>query len=157
MRGLSLAIASSLVILALQGASVRAAETAAAPNTVAATADSRVARAVITTAVRELEPVDAITQLGAEHNKVYFFTELRDMAGERIRHRWEYHGQVMAEVEFAIAGPRWRVYSSKNVQPEWAGEWQVSVVDATGAPLAVNSFSYAAAPESSGSAARPAQ
>lgn len=157
MRMLRLTTASALVILTLQGATVPAAEMAATPGTAGATADSRVARAVVTTAIQDLEPGDAITQLGTEHSKVLFFTELRDMAGERIKHRWEYDGQVMAEVEFAIGGPRWRVYSSKNLQAEWAGHWQVSVVDATGTPLATSSFTYAASPEPSGDAARPAQ
>ena len=82
---------------------------------------------------------------------LYYFTEVRDMAGQTVKHRWEYGDQVMAEVEFEIGGPRWRVYSSKNLQPGWTGDWKVSVVDAAGNPLSVNTFTYTEAPASTSS------
>ena len=66
------------------------------------------------------------------------------MAGETVTHRWEYNGQVMAEVDFQIGGPRWRVYSSKTMMHDWVGDWKVSVVDEDGSPLSVNTFSYEA-------------
>lgn len=109
-----------------------------------------VTRAAFTTAVADREPVGSINKLTADTSKVYYFTELRGMAGQTVTHRWEYNGKVMAEVPFTVSGPRWRVYSSKNLQEDWTGEWKVSVIDQAGGTLAVNTFTYekpAAAPE----------
>lgn len=109
-----------------------------------------VTRATFTTAVAEREPVGSIDKLTADTDKVYYFTELRGMAGQTVTHRWEYNGKVMAEVPFTVSGPRWRVYSSKNLQEGWTGEWKVSVIGQAGSTLAVNTFTYekaAAAPE----------
>jgi hypothetical protein len=48
----------------------------------------------------------------------------------------------MAEVKFDVKGPRWRVSSSKNLLPEWLGEWKVSVIDGQGRVLVTDSFTY---------------
>lgn len=156
MRVLRLAVAGSLVIVALQALPASGAEPPAAAPAAGATAGSgQVTRAVVTTAIQDREPVDAVTELGSEHSKAYYFTELTDMAGARVKHRWEYKDQVMAEVEFEVGGARWRLYSSKNLQPEWSGEWKASVIDAAGNPLAVSAFSYGATPAAGGSTQRP--
>ena len=158
------------ILLVLAGISlsvpVLAEETAApateapAPAAVAAPAEQSrtagsVTRATFTTAVAEREPVGSIDKLTADTDKVYYFTELRGMAGQTVTHRWEYNGKVMAEVPFTVSGPRWRVYSSKNLQEGWTGEWKVSVIDQAGSTLAVNTFTYekaAAAPASADTA-----
>lgn len=103
-----------------------------------------VARATLTTGVRDREPVNSISALSNDNSTVYYFTEIRDMAGETVTHRWEYNGEIMAEIAFYIGGPRWRVYSSKNLVPTWLGDWKVSVVDSSGSPLSVNTFLYTA-------------
>jgi hypothetical protein len=98
----------------------------AAPSTT-----GTIARAAFTTAVEN-----------RDHNQIYYFTELKDMEGEQVTHRWEYNGKVMAEVPFQVGGPRWRVFSSKNLDSDWKGEWKVSVIDSHGGTLGVNTFSY---------------
>lgn len=95
-----------------------------------------VARAAFTTAVEHHEPVDNLDKLPADTDKVYFFTDLRRLKGQTVTHVWSYRGEVMAEVTFDVRGPRWRVYSSKNLQPSWTGQWTVKVVDAQGRELA---------------------
>ena len=64
------------------------------------------------------------------------------MTGKTVLHRWEYNGQVMAEVPLAVGGPRWRTYSSKNLEPLWLGEWAVSVVDDKGNVLAKRQLTF---------------
>lgn len=105
-------------------------------------AQAEVARAVVTTGVEEREPVNDVDHVAAGEEKVFFFTELRDMSDQSVTHVWKHNGEVMAEVRFDVGGPRWRVYSSKNMLPEWGGEWQVSVVDEAGTVLAEKAFSY---------------
>ena len=51
----------------------------------------------------------------------------------------------MAEVPFAIQGPRWRVYSSKNLSNAWIGTWTVTVIGSGGQILAQRSLEYISA------------
>lgn len=88
-----------------------------------------VARSAFTSSIADREPVDTLQQMNAGEQKVYFFTELQDLEGQTVTHRWELNGEIMAEVAFEVHGPRWRVWSSKNLQPEWVGEWKVSVLN----------------------------
>ena len=118
---------------------------AAAPADAAARSTGTLARAALTTAVIDREPADNITQVSADKEKIYYFTEVKDMAGQTVTHRWEHNGKVMSEVKFDIGGPRWRVYSSKTLSPNLAGDWKVSVVDANGATVGANTFAYTGA------------
>lgn len=101
-----------------------------------------VMRSAFTTRIDDREPVDKVSQLDNEVEEVFYFTELRDMEGQTARHRWSYQGEVMAEVEFDVKGPRWRVWSSKRFVPDWTGEWSVSVVNAADEVIAEDTFSY---------------
>lgn len=114
----------------------------AEPTTQAAATQGEVARANFTSAVENREPTDQISSLENKQEKIYYFTEIRDMAGKKLTHRWEHNGKVMAEIPFQIGGDRWRVYSSKQLDPNWTGEWKASVVDEQGNALAVNTFNY---------------
>lgn len=106
-------------------------------------AEGSVARAIITTGVADREPVNNLERVLAGNEKVLFFTELRGMAGQTVKHRWSYGGEVQAEVEINVGGPRWRAWSSKNLIPEWAGDWNVAVVDAEGNVLSEKDFEFA--------------
>lgn len=106
-------------------------------------ADGSVARASFTSGVTDREPVDSLTQVTNDRRTITFFTELRNMSGEPVSHRWEHNGQVMAEVPFRVGGPRWRVWSTKNLHEFWLGEWTVSVVAEDGSVLETKSFHYA--------------
>jgi hypothetical protein len=103
-----------------------------------------VARAVFTTAVADREPSDELSVVPSSMSRVYFFTELLGLEGQRVIHRWEQGGQMRGEVQFDVGGSRWRVWSSKQMLPEWTGEWRVTVLDEAGAELASESFSYQA-------------
>jgi Protein of unknown function (DUF2914) len=108
-------------------------------------AKGSVARGAFTSAIVDREPQDELKALPNDHEKVYFFTELTDLAGQRVTHRWEYNGQVMAEVSFDVGADRWRTHSSKNLQPIWLGEWTVTVVDANENVLSTYKLDYTAA------------
>jgi hypothetical protein len=103
-----------------------------------------VARAVFTTGIEDREPVDDLATLPSSQERVYFFSDLRNLEGQIITHRWEYNGKVMAEVKFQVGGPRWRTWSSKKLLPEWTGHWTVIVTDENGWPLKASMFEYTA-------------
>jgi len=117
-----------------------------------------VARAQFTNAIQDREPVDKVSKLLNDKNRVYFFSEIKDAADQKITHRWEHDGKVMSETSFDVGGDRWRVYSSKNLDPSWTGEWKVSVVDEAGSTLGAGTFTYEAAPAAASqpAAAQPA-
>jgi len=113
---------------------------------VSPTVSGRVARAIFTTAMVDREPTDDVKTLPNSTGRVYFFSDLRELAGQIVTHRWEYKGELMAEVTFKVgAGVRWRVYSSKNLLPEWTGTWTVLVNNENDQTLQRSSFEYTAA------------
>jgi len=91
--------------------------------------NTHVARSTFTTEVVENEPVDELEAIPAEAETVCFFTEIVDLKGETITHRWTHQGEVVAEVPIEIGGPRWRVHSIKNLPESSSGIWTVQVVD----------------------------
>lgn len=101
-----------------------------------------VVRSAITSSVENREPTDSLENVSSDQNQLYFFTELRDMSGQTAKHRWEYGGKVMAEVEFNVKGPRWRVWSSKSFVPGWTGGWKVSVINGAGDVISEKNFTY---------------
>lgn len=111
------------------------------PGIVFAT-DPAIARALFTTGIEEREPVDELTAADSSITNLKFFTELTNFEGQTVVHRWSYNGKMMAVVPFNVKGPRWRVYSSKNIIPEWIGTWAVDVMDGKGDVLSSTSLEY---------------
>lgn len=103
-------------------------------------AEQDVARHQFTTAVEDREPVDSLTD-AMNIDPLYYFTELKGFEGSVVTHRWWYNGEKMADVTFDVGGPRWRVYSSKQLLPEWDGDWTVEVLDWQGRVLATDTVS----------------
>jgi hypothetical protein len=131
---------------------MKAAPTDQAAASAPAPVRGTVARATFTNGIENHEPVDKVTDV-TKTGKICYFTELRDMEGQTVTHRWQHNGETMAEVAFDVGGPRWRVYSSKNLAPELTGEWKVSVVDASGNTLRADTFMYTEAPDTNAASA----
>ena len=104
----------------------------------------RVAPAHFTTAIENREPVDQVSFVANRVQKVFFYTDLRGLAGQTIHHRWIHDGEVVADVAFEVRGPRWRVWSSKDLLPDWIGDWTVEIVAADDEVIAAETFTYTA-------------
>ncbi|HED16675.1 MAG TPA: DUF2914 domain-containing protein [Gammaproteobacteria bacterium] len=102
----------------------------------------RVARSAFTQTIIDREPQDQIISLSNDQDAVYYFTEIRDMSGQEITHRWLYNARVMAEVSFQIGSNRWRVWSKKYLVSGWTGLWTVEVVDQAGTIIHSDIFTY---------------
>jgi hypothetical protein len=100
-----------------------------------------------TTAIENREPVDQITFVENDVRKIFFFSDLRSLTGSTVFHRWIYDGEVQANVEFKVKGPRWRVWSSKELEPERVGDWTVEVLTDDGETIASETFTYTASNE----------
>jgi hypothetical protein len=86
-----------------------------------------VSRALLTTGVKQREPVDNVCI--PEKNKMTFFTEINNYTNHRVTHRWKYNNKTLFELSFKVRGPRWRVWTSKNIPVKWIGPWVIEVVD----------------------------
>lgn len=106
-----------------------------------------VTRSQLTLEIKDLEPVDTVAVLTSDRNRIIYFTEIHDMAGQTVMHRWEYDGKIILEIPINVGTSRWRAYSTKTLLPSWIGDWKVSVVDAAGGTLSVNTFTYMKKPE----------
>ncbi len=104
--------------------------------------EAEVSRAQFTRGVLNREPIDNVLKLDNSITSLYYFTELRQLQGRKVTHRWEHNGQVISEVSFMVEGPRWRVFSKKTLNPSMLGKWTVFVIDQSGWPLHANIFEY---------------
>lgn len=113
--------------------------------TLPAWAEGTIARAVFSSDVIDREPIDDLGKVVyvkyGDIQRVYFFTDLRDMSGSQVSHRWKLDGDVMAEVSFEVGGDRWRVWSSKRLMPGFDGTWTTEVVQ-DGKVIDSRSFNY---------------
>ena len=116
-----------------------------------------VVRSAFTTEVKDREPASDLKTITNNEGTIIYYTELRDMSGQTATHRWEYNGEVKAEVTFNVRGPRWRVWSSKNFVPGWTGDWKVSVLNGAGEVISEDMFNYAVAEVTETPAAAPAE
>jgi len=117
----------------------------AAPEASSEPLSGQVARAGFTTQVVDREPQDSVESLPNDVSQILFFSEFSGLEGHTLTHVWERDGTEMARVPIVVGGSRWRVYSTKNLEPSWLGEWKVNVVDEEGRVLHSESFSYVAA------------
>ena len=101
-----------------------------------------IAKAVFTTNVQKRIPQDNLTTHDNHLKKIFFFTDVKNLSGTTITHRWIYKDRIMAEVPLPIGGPRWRTWSSKNLWHTWTGKWQVQVLTEDGNTLLEKSFIY---------------
>ena len=91
-----------------------------------------VMHAQFTTGVSDRAPVDDVSSLDNSHDQIFFFSVLKDAAGQTITHRWEFNGKTMAEVKLQPKADHWRTWSSKRLMPEQTGTWTVEVLDDSG-------------------------
>ncbi len=89
------------------------------------------------------EPMDQVCRLSSSERRIYYYSDLNRQMGQQIFHVWEFQGREMARVSLGtVKGPRWRVWSSKNLIPGWVGIWVVKVVNKDGVVLHQDQFEY---------------
>ena len=101
-----------------------------------------ISQAVFATTVIDRQPVEIIMEADDSLGKIYFFTNIRNLAGDTITHRWIYKDKVKAEISFNIKGDRWRVWSSKNIWHTWTGKWTVEVINQHNQVLLVKTINF---------------
>ncbi len=102
----------------------------------------KVLRAMFTTKLDDREPSDRVLILGNAATELFFFSELNQLQGHTITHRWEYEGKVVYQRSYEVKGPRWRITSRKDLDPTMVGRWTVVIVDEKECPLKAVVFQY---------------
>ncbi len=118
------------------------------PSAAAAPAASHVTRALLAANIAEREPVALIDtnrplQLGTP-TALFYFTELRDLNGRRVVHRWYHNGTMVKERAIDVGAIRWRTWSRHVLDDLSGGDWKVELVDSQGAVLAESHWQVAA-------------
>lgn len=122
-----------------------AAPVAAQDETAGPAPDVEVTQAVVATGVQDREPVGPDTTFTADVGTLYFYTIFEgDFGAMPVEHVWLHEGEEIARVALTVEGPRWRTWSSKEVLPDWTGDWTVRVVDADGVEHAAVDFTVTA-------------
>jgi len=116
-----------------------AAFAATIPVSIAAQAGGVSVEAVLALGIEEREPVDTGSVFPADVGRVWLWTEVTGAEGQTFSHVWS-HGDNEWTVELRIGADHWRTWSNKAIPPEWTGEWQVEVRDASGTLLRTVTF-----------------
>lgn len=75
------------------------------------------ARAIFTTSIQNKEPVNNLNSVAVNSQQVSFFTELVNLNGKVVTHRWSVHGEVVYTKDFRVGANRWRVWTTKTITP----------------------------------------
>jgi hypothetical protein len=106
-----------------------------------------VRRALLTHEISHKEPVGEITRtISASNEKsltVYYFTELKDMKGQKINHEWRRNGTLVARNFLNISADSWRTFSHKLLSSKSEGNWTVKLIDEKGRVLNEKTFKVA--------------
>jgi hypothetical protein len=112
-----------LVIVALVAAAV-------AP---AAASGLKVSDAVICRDVQDRTPIEPGDSFPSDVGKLFCFTRILGAQEEtQVTHVWFLNDRQISLVNLKVGSPNWRTWSSKNILPEWVGDWKVEIRDADG-------------------------
>ncbi len=116
------------------------------PEPVANRSSVYVTRAQFTHGVQQREPIDLIDGIMPDESpaiaNIFFFTELKNLKGQTIRHSWFHESTLISEIKFHVRGNRWRVNSSKRLNHTALGSWQVKVMNEEDEVLLAREFVY---------------
>ncbi len=97
--------------------------------------------AAISTGVHDRIPTGISSRFDSSVGKLYAFTRIVGAEGDtRVYHKWYHGGTLMADIPLTVRSGDWRTWSSKNVLPDWTGNWRVVVVSENGTVLGTVDF-----------------
>lgn len=95
----------------------------------------------IGTGVYDRVPTGISSYFDSSVGKLYAFTRVTGAEGDtRVYHKWYYGDVLVADVPLTVRSGNWRTWSTKNVQPEWTGDWRLVVVSENGSILETIKF-----------------
>lgn len=106
-----------------------------------------VQRFVLTNAVKGNEPVGGPDEIASDNSsngliKLYAYSQVKQLAGEKLTYRWLRGTTVVANVEVGVGSDDWRSHASKYLSKDMRGPWRVELRTGTGELLAFSEFEY---------------
>jgi hypothetical protein len=105
-------------------------------RTIASAANGQVVRGGLAKYIIHKEPFGNVSlplQLGKkDRQKLYYFTELKDMSGQQVYHEWLYKGKSVFKRPIRITERRWRTSTHKSIGSNALGDWSVRLTGANG-------------------------
>lgn len=90
----------------------------------------------IGTGVNDRVPTGISSYFDSSVGKLYAFTRIVGAEGDtRVYHKWYRGDELVADVPLSVRSGDWRTWSTKNVQPDWTGDWRLVVVSEDGVIL----------------------
>ena len=99
--------------------------------------------ALFTTKIVKRYPANEITNLENPYQAISFYSELQDMSGQRITHRWSHGGEVAFNASFKVRADHWRIWSTQLLPTDMPGEWKVEIVNENDEVLEVRALNFA--------------
>ncbi len=106
----------------------------AGPPSVLAQETPIAVEAVLARSIHDRMPVDTGSVFQADVGTVWLWSRVTGATGQTISHVWM-HGEDEWPVRLEIRGSPWRTFSSKEIPPEWRGNWRVEIRDQAGRVL----------------------
>ncbi len=104
-------------------------------------ASLQVTDVAIGTGVHSRVPTGISSYFDSSVGKLYAFTRIVGAEGDtRVYHKWYYGDVLVADVPLTIRSGDWRTWSTKNVQPDWTGDWRLVIVSEDGSILGTVKF-----------------
>lgn len=104
-----------------------AVETAAPAPAQPAAPVIKVEKIVTAAGIEKKEPVSESSAFDKDTAKVYTWTRIvSDTVPAKVKHVYYLNEKKAGEIEIAVNGSPWRIWSAKNVRP---GSWKVDVTD----------------------------
>jgi len=106
---------------------------------------SDVARFVLSSAVKDLEPVGSLQDITLHNNsaaKVFAYSHISNMKGEQLSYIWKHGDRIVSTVNIGVRSNHWRSYASKNIEQRLAGDWQLELWDSSDRLLAKAGFTF---------------
>lgn len=95
--------------------------------------NNAISRAVLTQEIKDKEPGSTLPYElilpEAGIVKVILFTEMEGLRGKKLYHEWYRNGIRQARVKIPVNVNKQRSYSSKYINAQMLGDWQVKVLD----------------------------
>jgi hypothetical protein len=106
-----------------------------------------VQRFVLTNAVKANEPVGGPNDITRDQTgngviKLFAYSQVTQLAGEKLIYRWLRGTTVVADVEVKVRSENWRSYASKYLSKDMRGPWRVELRTGEGELLAFTEFEY---------------
>ncbi|MGB5447089.1 MAG: DUF2914 domain-containing protein [Psychromonas sp.] len=106
---------------------------------------NHIERFVIASSIQDNEPVGTISDIIFDDTNiaaVYAYSDINDLEANTIYYKWFLDGKELAKIRVDVGANRWRSYSSKLIENDRHGKWEIEIHSEEGNKLASIQFIY---------------